>query len=180
MFKPGKPRLACLPSFFGMLFCFAAPLPSFAQSAMEQVVPLPPPAPPAHLVRELLEEDAQRALVTERRSGATQGGAVLPPSLKLPAAVSEPAADSSAPAPSPPKPAVNARLKGIVGVGGRLSTIVTIDGQDMLYHAGQQLPATGRDIGLRLVKIATPCAQFIDERHDTGTTISVCLNEDRP
>ncbi|MDQ2148117.1 hypothetical protein RBI22_05315 [Alcaligenaceae bacterium C4P045] len=180
MFKPGKPRLASLPLFFGLLSCFAVPLPSFAQSAMEQVVPLPPPAPPAHLVRELLEEDAQRALVTERRSGAIQGSAVLKQSMKLPASVSESASDSSAPVASPPRPAVNARLKGIVGVGGKLSTIVTIDGQDMLYRAGQRLPATGRDIGLRLVKIATPCAQFVDERHDTGTTISVCLNEDRP
>ncbi len=178
MFTPAKPRRACWPLLFGLLTSLAAPLSAAAQSATEHVVPAPPPAPPAHLVRELLEEDAQRALATERRSGPMQGTVALPAATNLPATVS--ASPPPAPAPAPTKSPVNARLKGIVGVGGQLSAIVQIDGQDVLYRTGQPLPATGRDTGLRLVKIATPCAQFVDHRHDTETTISVCLNEDHP
>ncbi|MDH0090895.1 hypothetical protein N7373_05495 [Achromobacter mucicolens] len=184
MFNLARPRRACWPLLFGLLTGLAAPLLAAAQSAAEHIVPVPPPAPPAHLVRELLEEDAQRALATERRSGSMQGTAALPAGANLPATVS--ASSPPAPAPAPTKPTVNARLKGIVGVGGQLSAIVQIDGQDVLYRAGQPLPATGRDTGLRLVKIATPCVQFVDHRHDTETetdtetSISVCLNEDHP
>lgn len=186
MFNPAKPRRARWPLLFGLLTSLATPLSATAQSAAEHVVPAPPPAPPAHLLRELLEEDAQRALATERRSGSMQGTAALPAAANLPATVG--ASSSPAPAPAPTKPAVNARLKGIVGVDGQLSAIVQIDGQDVVYRAGQPLPATGRDTGLRLVKIATPCAQFVDHRHesepesetDAETAISVCLNEDHP
>lgn len=184
MFNPAKPRHARWSLLFGLLSSLAAPLSAAAQSATEHVVPAPPPAPPAHLVRELLEEDAQRALATERRSGSMQGTAALPATATLPATVS--ASPPPAPAPAPTKSAVNARLKGIVGVGGQLSAIVQIDGQDVLYRAGQPLPAAGRDSGLRLVKIVTPCAQLVDHRHDTETetdtetSISVCLNEDHP
>ncbi|MFY2007028.1 hypothetical protein ACOTCS_24700 [Achromobacter xylosoxidans] len=178
MFTPTKPRRACWPMLFGLLTSVAAPLSAAAQSATDHVVPAPPPAPPAHLVRELLEEDAQRALATERRSGAIQGTAALPTAVNLPATVNAPSPPAPAPIPTKSKP--NARLKGIVGVGGHLAAIVHIDGQDLLYRTGQPLPATGRDTSLRLVKIATPCAQFVDHRHDTETTISVCLNEDHP
>lgn len=184
MFNPAKPRRARWPLLFGLLTSLAAPLSAAAQSATEHVVPAPPPAPPAHLVRELLEEDAQRALATERRSSAPQVNSPatavsLPPTLAA-ALPSDPASGPTSPGATPTKPTVNARLKGIVGVGGKLSAIVQIDGQDVLYRAGQPLPATGRETGLRLVKIATPCAQFVDHRHETETPISVCLNEDHP
>jgi hypothetical protein len=131
-------------------------------------------------VRELFEEDAKRALVNERLSHAPKAHAAADIMDASPAPVSSASSfemgNSAGNVPAVPlKPAPMVRLKGIVGVGMQLSAIVTIDGQDTVYRAGQALPALGPDKGLRLVKIAMPCARFTDTRYDTETHISACL-----
>lgn len=164
---------------------FLLPFAVSAESATLQIAPAVPPAPPAHLVRELLEEDAQRALVNERLSHASNahaapGIATVSPTPVVNAGSFEAGNSDSNVLAVPVKSAPPVRLKGIVGVGMQLSAIVNIDGQDAIYRAGQALPALGPDRGLRLVKIATPCAKFTDTRHDTETHISACLNEVHP
>jgi len=167
----------------GLAIGFSLPFAVSAESANLQGVPTPPPAPPTHLVRELLEEDAQRALINERLSHAPKAHAasgITPVSL-APTVSTNTSASAFEPGPAPTVPSVSAvRLKGIVGVGTQLSALVNIEGQDVLYRAGQALPAMGPDKGLRLVKIASPCIKFTDIRHDTQTPLSVCLNEVRP
>lgn len=170
-------------SFVGLAVGFLLPFTVSAESTTLKIAPDVPQAPPAHMVRELLEEDARRALVNERLShassaNAASGNTTVGPTL----AISTFEASNSTPnLPAVPvKPASVVRLKGIVGVGMQLSAIVSLDGQDVVYRAGQALPALGPDRGLRLVKIATPCATFTDTRHDPETPISACLNEVRP
>lgn len=166
-------------TLMGLAIGFSLPFAVSAESANLQVVPTPPPAPPTHLVRELLEEDAQRALLNERLNHAPKAH-VAPGTATVSLA---PAASTSAfePGSAPTISSVSAvRLKGIVGVGGQLSAVVHIEGQDVVYRAGQALPALGPDKGLRLVRIASPCAQFTDIRHDPKTPLSVCLNEVHP
>ena len=172
-------------SFMGLAIGFSLPFAVSAESATLQIATAVPPAPPAHLVRELLEEDARRALVNERLSHASNahaapGIATVSPTPAVNAGSFEAGNSDSNVLAVPVKPAPPVRLKGIVGVGMQLSAIVNIDGQDVIYRAGQALPALGPDRGLRLVKIATPCAKFTDTRHDTETHISACLNEVHP
>jgi hypothetical protein len=168
-------------TLMGLVIGFSLPFAVSAESANLQGVPTPPPAPPTHLVRELLEEDAQRALLNERLNHAPKAPVapgITPVSLAPTVSTYTSAFE---PGPAPPVPSVSTvRLKGIVGVGGQLSAIVNIEGQDVLYRAGQALPAMGPDKGLRLVRIASPCIQFTDIRHDTQKPLSVCLNEVRP
>ena len=187
MFNPVSSGFVRLSAVFGLLAAPVLPMTTSAESINLQVVPAPPPAPPAHLVRELLEEDAGRALANERlaqgHAASTRASVSATNQLQVTTAApdSNPG-DSSEPV-EPPKPRPRAaRLKGIVGVSGSISAIVDVDGRDVMYRAGQRLPAMGHDPGLRLVKIATPCAIFIDNRHETEkqTQISVCLNEVHP
>ncbi|WP_427183756.1 hypothetical protein ACL598_19020 [Bordetella bronchialis] len=149
----------------------------YAHASNLDVPPSPPAAPESRLVRELLEVDAQRALDAERRirQDARQV-ANVPGHLPAPSAASAPTASTSptpnAP-PASPKEAPIPRLKGIVGVGGRLSAIVTADGQDTIYRDGLAAPFAGRDPGLRLVRIASPCADFLDTRN---RSLAICVN----
>ncbi|ARP82899.1 hypothetical protein CAL12_20165 [Bordetella genomosp. 8] len=141
------------------------------------VPPAPPAAPESRLVRELLEVDAQRALDAERRIRQdARPVANVPGHLPAPSAASAPTASASptpnAP-PASPKEAPIPRLKGIVGVGRRLSAIVTADGQDTLYRDGLAVPFAGRDPGLRLVRIASPCADFLDTQK---RSLAICVN----
>ncbi|ANN73219.1 hypothetical protein BAU08_19380 [Bordetella bronchialis] len=128
-------------------------------------------------MRELLEVDAQRALDAERRirQDARQVTNV-PTHSPSPSATSAPTVSASptptAPPPSPKEAAIP-RLKGIVGVGGRLSAVVTADGQDTIYRDGLAVPFAGRDPGLRLVRIASPCADFLDTRN---RSLAICVN----
>ena len=171
------PWLAVISLALGFLLPFAVS----AESATLQIAPAVPPAPPAHMVRELLEADAQRALVNERLSHASSANAASGITTVSPTSVASASSFETGNVPAVQvKPAPPVRLKGIVGVGMQLSAIVNIDGQDVIYRAGQALPALGPDKGLRLVKIATPCAKFTDTRHDTETHISACLNEVHP
>ncbi|OZI26055.1 hypothetical protein CAL26_01495 [Bordetella genomosp. 9] len=149
----------------------------YAHASNLDVPPAPPAAPESRLVRELLEVDAQRALDAEKRirQDARQV-ANVPAHSPFPSAASAPTASASptpnAP-PSSPKEAPIPRLKGIVGVGGRLSAIVTADGQDTIYRAGRAAPFAGRDPGLRLMRIASPCADFLDTRN---RAVAICVN----
>ncbi|MBJ7264160.1 MAG: hypothetical protein JHC61_10725 [Burkholderiaceae bacterium] len=172
-------------SFIDMVIGFSLPFAVSAESTAPHIAPDVPPAPPAHLVRELLEEDARRALINERLSHASSAPAALgiataSPTLTVNAGLFEAGNSDSDVAVAPVKSAPSVRLKSIVGVGTQLSAIVNIDGQDVVYRAGQTQPALGPDKGLRLVKIATPCARFSDTRQDTATPLSVCLNEVHP
>lgn len=183
MFNPANLRSLHGPLCFGLLVSLAMLSAAKAESLNLQVVPPAPPAPPTHLVRELLEEDAQRALLNERLNHAPKAPVapgITPVSL-APTVSTNTSASAFEPGPAPTVPSVSVvRLKGIVGVGTQLSAIVNIEGQDVLYRAGQALPAMGPDKGLRLVRIASPCIKFTDIRHDTKTPLSVCLNEVRP
>lgn len=169
-------------TLLGLLLPPLALLPASAAATGLEIAPPPPPAPPAHLVRELLEEDAKRALINERLSNASKAAAAGETDhLPLPTARPPRANESGVPAAESPEPtAIHqpvTRLKGIVGVGGRLSAIVSVDGKEAIYRSGQPLPAIGHDSGLRLVRIAAPCVEFSAERNATTRRISACLNE---
>lgn len=167
------------PMFFGLLVGWTLPLAVSAESSNLAVAPAPPPAPPAHLVRELLEQDARRALLNEQMADISKSGSARSPSsTTLPEMARANGPDEPIEAPAKPtEQATATRLKAIVGVDGKLSAIVEVDGRAVVYRAGQALPAGGHDGGLRLVRIAAPCVELADPRHEPEARLSACLNE---
>lgn len=138
-------------------------------------------APPAHLVRELLEEDAQRALVNERITAATQSGAgsaaaAAPPLASFGMTTATDGTAQATPGPRP-RSAEPLRLKNIVGVGRRLSALVNIEGHDALYRVGHARAVSGDDSGWRLLQITPPCVELADPSTEVDRRVRACLNE---
>lgn len=163
----------------GLLVGWTLPFAVSAESSNLEVAPAPPPAPPAHLVRELLEQDARRALLNEQMGNTSKSSSARSEtSISLPKEAR--ANDLDEPLEKPTAETARAtvtRLKAIVGVDGKLSAIVEIDGREAVYRAGQALPTGGHSGGLRLVRIATPCVELADPRHEPEARLSACLNE---
>src|SRR5690606_28120579 len=146
------------PIFLGLLVGWTLPLAVSAESSNLAVAPAPPPAPPAHLVRELLEQDARRALLTEQMADRSKSGSARSPlSTALPEMVRANVPDEPIDAPAKPAiPATVTRSKATVGVAASLSAIVEVDGRKVVYRAGQALPAGGDDDGPRRARIDAP------------------------
>lgn len=124
------------------------------------------------LVRDMLDIDARRALITERQAAS---GNMLPAG-SLPSVTGQfqvQPADSQVPA----RAAAMPRLTGIAGVGTRLTAFIEAEGQKTHYVSGRAAPASGPDLGLRLHRIKSPCAYFEDQ---SGSAVTLCLNGETP
>ncbi|MFY3550750.1 hypothetical protein YH64_016545 [Achromobacter sp. LC458] len=160
----------------GLALAIGMPATGAAQADKLSVAPEAPAAPPSHLVRELLEHDANQALALERsKSKAAIAGSPLgaPPTMATAPADAEQAAATST---SPPKQPL-ARLVAIVGVGGRLAAHLQLDNRQAVYLNGKASPVTGHGQGMRLLEISAPCATFLSQ---TDETLTFCLNERTP
>lgn len=135
----------------------AMPIVCGAQASTPDIAPKAPPAPVSELIRQLLEEDAKRALAQERSKAMTQ--AAQSTIITAPAGIAE----TSAPPASTPGPG-RGRLLAISGVGARLLVKVQNDGHEASYMSGFASPVAGVDLGLRLkeISISPPCATFLD------------------
>lgn len=152
------PARARLSTALALLFASAA------QAANVDIAPGPPAAPVSHLVRELLEQDAQRALLTEQKNAANTSvlGTTSGPSA-LGAEGSPAAGGTSNPAPSTATSTPAVQLQAIVGVERDLAVIVSQAGQRSAFRSGHAAPVAGADTGLRLIRVSTPCAVFRQE-----------------
>ncbi|MBB1597484.1 hypothetical protein [Achromobacter sp. UMC46] len=157
----------------GLALAIGMPATGAAQAENPSVAPEAPPAPPSHLVRELLEHDAKQALALERSKSKTAfAGSPLgaPPPAATAPADAEQAAQASA---SPPKQLL-VRLIAIVGVGGRLAAHLQVDNRQAVYLNGKAAPVTGAGQGMRLLEISPPCATFLSQAEET---LTYCLDE---
>lgn len=159
-----RPAALVLPLLVLPLLCAG-----YAHASNLDVPPAPPAAPESRLVRELLEVDAQRALDAERRIRQDALRTANIPAHGAPPSTT-PVKKASPPA---PKEAPIPRLMGIAGVGAHLSAIVESNGREVIYRRGTAAPVAGRDPGLRLLRIASPCAYFLDA-HDRS--LAICVN----
>lgn len=151
-----------------------SPTTGFAQADNLTVAPEAPAAPPSHLVRELLEHDAQQALAQERTKNKTS---LVGIPLGAPLGAAPINIDQAAAAPpSPPKHTLG-RLVAIVGVGNRLVAHMQLGGKQATYLGGKALPITGSDLGLRLLEISPPCSTFQLQDQEFFT---YCLDERAP
>lgn len=143
---------------------------SQAQGNEQASLPAPPPAPPSHLVRQLLEHDARQALAHEMaKSKATNSTTPFGSDvIGTQATTQEPAT-----APKPPA----ARLLAIVGVGNRLVAHIQVGSRQAGYLAGEGKRVAGPDLGIGLVRISPPCATFDIRGQDVSTH---CLDERAP
>lgn len=124
------------------------------------------------LVRDMLDIDARRALITERQAAS---GNMLPAG-SLPSVTGQ-FQGQQADSPTPDSTAAMPCLTGIAGVGARLTAIIQVEGQQTHYVSGRADPATGPDLGLKLRRIKTPCAFFEDQ---SGSAVTLCLNGETP
>ena len=118
MSNPAKVGYRLRLSFIGLAIGFSLPSVVSAESATLHLAPDVPPAPPAHLVRELLEEDARRALINERLSHASSvnpasGSTTVGPTLAI-SALETGNSNPNSPA-VPVKSAPSVRLKALSG-----------------------------------------------------------------
>jgi len=145
-------------------------LPSLA-AASSGLVPDIPPAPPAQVVRELLELDARRALATELAKSL--------PALPSVAPVREPPGESTAApeAADAQGPAATVLLRGIYGLGPHLQVEMGIGNRRVVYRAGQPTPIAGDGLGFRLANVALPCVALTDP---AGQPLQRCLEDRRP
>lgn len=163
-------RRVARPVRLGLAFTLAAPIVCWAQATNLDIAPQAPEAPLSGLIRQLLEEDAKRALDQERRQAMTQ--AVQSTSVTAPTAIAAPASlPSSTPGPG------RGRLIAIAGVGSRLLVKVQNDGRQAAYLSGLASPVSGSDLGLRLQEISPPCATFLDQAQES---VRYCINERSP
>lgn len=146
------------------------PAMTHAQSQSRVDVPSAPPAPPSHLVRELLELDARQALAEERAK-------VKSPIPMTPFGEAPPNADSATSetqnAPKPP----SARVIAIVGVGKHLVAHIQVGERQAAYMDGSSKRIAGADLGLSMLSISPPCATFSLQGQGAST---YCLDERAP
>jgi len=146
-------------------------LPSMSAVA-SGTIPTPPPAPPAALVRELLELDAQRALADEQAK--TRRPAAFVPSGA--SSASAPRDETVATAAGAPMDAA-VLLRGIYGIEPFLQAELTIAGSRVMFRAGHAQPIAGESGGFRLVRIAAPCVDLADA---AGKALRRCAWSARP
>jgi len=174
-----------LKRFLGLaLFALSSPL--FMASAHADADPpallvAPPPSPAMQYVRDLLVLDAAAALKAEAdKAGLDNPRRLSQPAYPLSSAtngqsfqVEGKAGEVDA---APPRYAA-IRLTAILGVGSRLSALLDVNGQEVVYRSGRAAPVAGPDTGLRLVKIATPCVEIL---LDDGQSDTRCIHEVHP
>lgn len=118
------------------------------------IAPPAPPSPPSHLVRELLEADAKRALAEERAKGGAGANST-------PAGIATILQGSSAPADTASSPPASpVQIVSITGVGNNLIVRLERGGKAATYRAGVSDAVQGADLGLVLQAISPPCATF--------------------
>ncbi len=147
-----------------------SPAITHAQPESQTIVPSPPPAPPSHLVRQLLELDARQALAEERSK--VKSPIPMSPLGEMPLSA-DPATTET---PAPPK-APTARLLAIVGVGKRLVAHIQVGERQAAYLGGTASRIAGPDLGLSSLNISPPCATFSIRDQDAST---YCLDERAP
>lgn len=157
----------CGSAFFSTMLALFLPLATSAQPNNLDIPPAAPQAPPSHMVRELLEQDAQFALVLEQRNEQTAYAVnpITTGSGGTTAASTPMAGTASKQAPI--------QLKSIAGVGRDLSATLEKTGKRAVYHAGHAAPVMGPDPGYRLQHINPPCAVFADPAQES---ITLCLH----
>lgn len=183
MFKHADSRGVSRSGFIALALLVSpcCPLLAMEQSAPPAIAPAAPSAPPAHLVRELLEEDAQRALLNERVTAAPPTNPEISGRNQQPDADGGMATRAAGAAATTSVPldwkANPIRLKTIMGVGRRLSALINVEGKDALYRSGQQRAVSGVDGGWRLLQIAPPCVELANPSTEADRRVQACLNE---
>ena len=155
------------PAFFSTMLALFLPLATWAQPNNLDIPPAAPQAPPSHMVRELLEQDAQFALYLEQRN--EQGAYAVNPITAGSGGTAS--ASTQAPGTASKQPLV--QLKSIAGVGRELSATLEKTGKRAVYRAGHATPIMGPDPGYRLQHINPPCAVFADAEQEP---ITLCLH----
>jgi len=169
----------------GFVLCVLIPLFLGAAHAANDTPALlvsPPPSPATQYVRDLLVLDAAAALNAEADKAQTYS----PPSPLVPGhgyrtsgltGTPSLSGDDNDEADSLALPRDVMRLKAIWGVGTRLSALLDINGQTWVYRAGRAAALAGPHAGIRLIKIATPCAEFLLANGQSDTH---CMSEGAP
>ncbi len=147
-----------------------SPAITLAQAESQAIVPSPPPSPPSHLVRQLLELDARQALAEERAK--VKSPIPTNPFGETPLNADPATTETQAP-PKPP----TARLLAIVGVGKRLVAHIQVGERQAAYLGGSTSRIAGPDLGLSTLEISPPCATFSIRDQDAST---YCLDERAP
>jgi len=163
---------------FGWLLLALALLPPSVHAHSTALLLPPPPSPAMQYVRDLLVLDAAAALNAEAvkvEMGSPRHLAAHPPGYFLSTEFASSSLSDDKQAQSTPQPQRDVRLKAIVGVGQRLSAMLEIDGQTMVYRTGRDKPISGIDNGVRLIKISAPCVEL---RRKNGQSDTHCIRAD--